>query len=146
MRLSSDLSGELREPSEGRLQRLSIRGRLVARPVFTDGMILEMKKLFWDDPYRTSNETIVESVQGRDVTVRESVFFACSGGQESDSETIGRRDRADTDWHGRTSERGKNGLKSSRSRTNSIPKLSQFRKHMYAVGFPGKDQIFLYLR
>jgi alanyl-tRNA synthetase len=52
-------------------------------------MIPEMKKLFWDDPYRTSNVTTVESVQGRDVTVRESVFFSFSGGQESDSGTIG---------------------------------------------------------
>ncbi len=48
-----------------------------------------MKKLFWEDPYRTSNETIVESIHERDVIVRESVFFAFSGGQESDSGTIG---------------------------------------------------------
>ena len=52
-------------------------------------MMISMKKLFWEDPYRTENHAVIESIEGRDITVRESVFFAFSGGQESDSGTIG---------------------------------------------------------
>jgi len=47
-----------------------------------------MKKLFWDDPYALRNETVFESVTGRDVTLRESIFYAFSGGQESDEGSI----------------------------------------------------------
>lgn len=46
------------------------------------------KKVFWEDPYQTSNETRVTSVNGPIVTVEETVFYAFSGGQESDSGTI----------------------------------------------------------
>ncbi len=47
------------------------------------------KKLFWKDPYQTSNETFITSVKGPDVSVEETVFYAFSGGQESDRGTIG---------------------------------------------------------
>lgn len=47
-----------------------------------------MKKLFWDDPYALRNETVFETVTGREVTLRESVFYAFSGGQESDEGSI----------------------------------------------------------
>lgn len=47
-----------------------------------------MKKLFWEDPYATCNETVLETVNGRDVNLRESVLYAFSGGQESDAGTI----------------------------------------------------------
>jgi len=47
-----------------------------------------MKKLFWEDPYAFRNETLFETVKGREVELRESVFYAFSGGQESDSGTI----------------------------------------------------------
>jgi Ser-tRNA(Ala) deacylase AlaX len=47
------------------------------------------RKLFWDDPYRNEVETRVTGVDGDRVTVAETVFFAESGGQESDAGTIG---------------------------------------------------------
>jgi Ser-tRNA(Ala) deacylase AlaX len=46
------------------------------------------KKLFWHDPYLTQLDTHVTSVNGADVTVAETVFYAFSGGQESDAGTI----------------------------------------------------------
>lgn len=48
-----------------------------------------MKKLFWDDPYQVENETVVSAVCGNRVQVEETVAYAFSGGQESDSGTIG---------------------------------------------------------
>ncbi len=47
------------------------------------------KKLFWEDPYRTALDTVVDSVDGNLVFLRETIFYAFSGGQESDSGTIG---------------------------------------------------------
>ncbi len=47
------------------------------------------KKLFWEHPYQTSLETVVEAVSSNFVTLRETIFYAFSGGQESDSGTIG---------------------------------------------------------
>ncbi len=47
------------------------------------------KKVFWDDPYKTSLDTIVETVHGHEVTLCATIFYAFSGGQESDSGTIG---------------------------------------------------------
>jgi alanyl-tRNA synthetase len=49
------------------------------------------EKIFWQDPYRTTLETRVTSVDGADVTVAETIFFAFSGGQESDSGSLGGR-------------------------------------------------------
>ncbi len=46
------------------------------------------EKLFWLDPYLTEMETTVESVCGERVTLASTIFFAFSGGQESDSGTI----------------------------------------------------------
>ena len=46
------------------------------------------KRLFWADPYLTNLETVVESVAGSSVTLRETIIFAFSGGQESDTATI----------------------------------------------------------
>lgn len=46
------------------------------------------KKLFWENPYQTSNKTRIASVNGSIVTVDETVFYAFSGGQESDYGTI----------------------------------------------------------
>src|SRR4051812_48945748 len=48
-------------------------------------------KLFWQDPYRTSLDTRIASVEGDVVTLEETIFYAFSGGQESDSGTIGGR-------------------------------------------------------
>jgi len=49
------------------------------------------EKIFWQDPYRTTLETRVTSVDGADVTVAETIFFAFSGGQESDRGNLGGR-------------------------------------------------------
>jgi len=46
-------------------------------------------KVFWDDPYLTALDTTVDSVAGAAVTLRATVFYALSGGQESDAGTIG---------------------------------------------------------
>jgi len=48
-----------------------------------------MKKIFWEDPYLTRLETRIASVDGDDVTVAETIFYALSSGQESDHGTIG---------------------------------------------------------
>lgn len=41
-------------------------------------------KLFWDDPYQTNLETKISSVNGNIITVEDTIFYAMSGGQESD--------------------------------------------------------------
>jgi len=46
------------------------------------------KKLFWEDPYLTTIETVVESVFDNSITLRETIFYVFSGGQESDTGTI----------------------------------------------------------
>jgi len=47
------------------------------------------KKLFWQDPYATSLDTVVDTVDGNSIVLKETIFYALSGGQESDSGTIG---------------------------------------------------------
>jgi len=47
-----------------------------------------MRKLFWEDPYLKACTAKVEAVNGNEVRLSQSVFFAFSGGQESDSGTI----------------------------------------------------------
>lgn len=47
------------------------------------------EKVFWRDPYLTTLETRVSSVKGDEVTLEQTIFFAFSGGQESDTGTIG---------------------------------------------------------
>lgn len=46
------------------------------------------EKLFWDDPYLTALDTVVTAVEGDVVTLASTIFFAQSGGQESDEGTI----------------------------------------------------------
>jgi alanyl-tRNA synthetase len=46
------------------------------------------RKNFWADPYQTSLETTVTTVSGANITLAETIFFAFSGGQESDMGTI----------------------------------------------------------
>ena len=48
-------------------------------------------KLFWQDPYRTSLDTRIAVVDGDVVRLAETIFYAFSGGQESDAGTIGGR-------------------------------------------------------
>lgn len=46
------------------------------------------QKVFWSDPYLTKLSTNVATVSGADITLSETIFFAFSGGQESDIGTI----------------------------------------------------------
>lgn len=48
-------------------------------------------KLFWQDPYRTSLDTRIAAVEGDVVRLEETIFYAFSGGQESDAGSIGGR-------------------------------------------------------
>jgi Ser-tRNA(Ala) deacylase AlaX len=45
-------------------------------------------KLFWKDPYLARLDTVVTSVDGDWITLRETIFYAFSGGQESDQGRI----------------------------------------------------------
>lgn len=49
------------------------------------------EKRFWDDPYLSRLETRVAAVEGERVTLEATIFYALSGGQESDRGTIGGR-------------------------------------------------------
>ncbi len=46
-------------------------------------------KTFWTDPYLTTMQARVVSVDGPAVVLESTIFFAFSGGQESDTGTIG---------------------------------------------------------
>ncbi|MBO6947593.1 MAG: alanyl-tRNA editing protein [Rhodospirillales bacterium] len=48
-----------------------------------------LRKVFWDDPYLRELDTKVNAVEGDLVTLTETIFFAFSGGQESDTGRIG---------------------------------------------------------
>ena len=47
------------------------------------------RKVFWEDPYQTSHDTFVTGVDGAEIRVQSTIFFAFSGGQESDHGNIG---------------------------------------------------------
>lgn len=47
------------------------------------------RKVFWDEPYRTTLDTVVTLVNGDQVKVDSTIYFAFSGGQESDSGSLG---------------------------------------------------------
>ena len=46
------------------------------------------KKVFWEDPYLTELKATVTDVNGDEIQVDQTIFYASSGGQESDSGTI----------------------------------------------------------
>lgn len=50
---------------------------------------MAVEKLFWSDPYLTEADATVTEIDGSKVTLDRSIFFAFSGGQESDYGTIG---------------------------------------------------------
>ena len=50
---------------------------------------MSVKKQFWPNPYQTDLKTKVSGVDGNRITLEETIFFAFSGGQESDRGTIG---------------------------------------------------------
>jgi Ser-tRNA(Ala) deacylase AlaX len=47
------------------------------------------RKVFWNDPYLASLDTRVAAVRGSEVLLEETIFYALSGGQESDHGSIG---------------------------------------------------------
>ena len=49
------------------------------------------RKLFWKEPYRSTLDTRVACVDGCDLSLEETIFYAFSGGQESDTGTIAGR-------------------------------------------------------
>src|SRR5260221_5804983 len=59
------------------------------------------RKLFWQDPYLSELETRITSVEGAVITVAETIFYAFSGGQESDHGTIGNRNVLEARLEGR---------------------------------------------
>ncbi len=46
------------------------------------------KKFFWENPYQTRHDTTIATVHGEEVTVNSTIFYAFSGGQESDRGSI----------------------------------------------------------
>lgn len=42
------------------------------------------KKIFWEDPYASRQHTVVSAVDGAEVELASTIFFAFAGGQESD--------------------------------------------------------------
>ena len=55
-------------------------------------------KRFWQEPYRTELATRVASVAGEEVTLEETIFYALSGGQESDRGSIAKMTQAWLSW------------------------------------------------
>nr|WP_175800734.1 alanyl-tRNA editing protein [Burkholderia anthina] len=47
------------------------------------------RKVFWDEPYRTALDTVVTHVNDDRVQVDSTIYFAFSGGQESDAGSLG---------------------------------------------------------
>mgnify|MGYP000970298428 FL=1 len=50
---------------------------------------MSVKKIFWEDPYLTRLEARVTSMDNNVITLDQTIAFAFSGGQQSDSGTIG---------------------------------------------------------
>jgi Ser-tRNA(Ala) deacylase AlaX len=48
-------------------------------------------KVFWTDPYLTKLETRIVEAHGDEIRLEKTIFYALSGGQESDAGTIGAR-------------------------------------------------------
>ena len=48
-----------------------------------------IEKVFWTDPYLTELSTKIATVNTDTVTLERTIFYAFSGGQESDHGTIG---------------------------------------------------------
>jgi Ser-tRNA(Ala) deacylase AlaX len=42
------------------------------------------RKIFWENPYLTELETTITGVNGKEISVDQTIFYAQSGGQESD--------------------------------------------------------------
>ncbi|NTV23572.1 MAG: alanyl-tRNA editing protein [Nanoarchaeota archaeon] len=46
------------------------------------------QKIFWENPYQDTCTAKITSIEGKKIKIDRTVFFACSGGQESDEGTI----------------------------------------------------------
>ncbi len=55
---------------------------IIEKPQFT-------RKVFWDNPYLTELKAKITSVEDNNITLNQTIFYAFSGGQESDEGTIG---------------------------------------------------------
>jgi Ser-tRNA(Ala) deacylase AlaX len=53
------------------------------------GYMMSVKKIFWGNPYLTKLEAKVTSIDNNVITLDQTIAFAFSGGQQSDSGTIG---------------------------------------------------------
>lgn len=49
---------------------------------------MAVKKIFWDNPYQTELQTSITSVNGNVLTLKETIAYAFSGGQQSDDGNI----------------------------------------------------------
>ena len=49
---------------------------------------MAVRKVFWDDPYQTGLQTTVTGVNENTITLKETIAYAFSGGQQSDDGTI----------------------------------------------------------
>src|SRR5690242_13177922 len=58
-------------------------------------------KSFWRNPYLTELDTLVQTVSGNKITLNNTIFYAFSGGQESDYGTIGGHNVVDTKKDGK---------------------------------------------
>lgn len=47
-----------------------------------------MRKVFWENPYQTTLETTVASINGNEVVFEDTIAYSFAGGQESDKATI----------------------------------------------------------
>lgn len=59
-----------------------------------------MDKVFWQNPYQTELKTYVTQVNGQNIQVQETIFYAFSGGQHSDCGTIGGYPVVNAEKHG----------------------------------------------
>ena len=50
--------------------------------------IMGVRKVFWEDAYLTTLSTVVTSVNNDEITLRDTIAYAFSGGQQSDDGTI----------------------------------------------------------
>jgi len=49
---------------------------------------MSVKKIFWSNPYQTELETTITNVNNNIVTLKETIAYALSGGQQSDDGTM----------------------------------------------------------
>ena len=78
-----DPAGSSRQPRPGPEAGFSTASLAVTLPP------MRTRKLFWQDPYCAQANCAVSGVSGADVFLASTIFFAFSGGQESDRGTIG---------------------------------------------------------